>query len=149
MRYIYFILSILCTQLNAQDVTFKAEVSTDNIQIDEVFQLTLTIENGNGNFVPPVLEHFEIVGGPNVSSSMKISNGHMEKSESYTYFLKPKYAGEYMVETAYYETDENNLSSSEILIIVGGLDIQKQKRTKQEKHPSKKKIFKQQDIKTI
>lgn len=114
-----FLLVIISFAANGQELSFSSEVSTDNIDIDEVFELKYSISGGSGEFTPPILEFFEIVGGPNVQSSIQIMNGEVRREKSYIYFIRPKVEGELSIEYASLNTDDGILTTSEILIYVG------------------------------
>lgn len=127
MKYILCLIGFVCVlQVQAQEFMFSSEVSTDHVKMDEVFELTFTMENTSGEFIGPALEEFIIVGGPNVSSSIQIINGDMSQKKKYTYYLKAKYEGVLLIESAFIESDEGGVSSPEITIVVGESNLNDQ-----------------------
>lgn len=114
MRILLF---ILCTyfsfSISAQEPTFSLNVSTDSILMGNYLIATFSIENGDAkNFEAPNFEDFNIVGGPNQSSSISIVNGVSSQSLSYSYYLEPKEEGIFYIEPASVEIDGNFLETS-------------------------------------
>lgn len=103
----------------SQDFKFEVSVSSDTILMGNHFELTFAVENASrGNFEGPKFENFDLVGGPNYSSSMTILNGEMSQSTSYTYYLKPKHAGSYDLGPAYFNTEKEDITSPIITVYV-------------------------------
>ncbi|MEL6943050.1 MAG: BatD family protein, partial [Bacteroidota bacterium] len=106
--------------LSAQkDVTLKVEISTDSILMDNYFEVKFTLENADSRqFTPPLFEGFQVLSGPNTSSSMSIINGNVSQSISYSYYLKPKDIGNYYISPASIEVDGNILESEPIEVTI-------------------------------
>lgn len=119
MRIFAFLVICLFAQytLDAQDPVFKVEVSSDSILVGNYFELVFTIENAEGKFDAPNLSEFDIIGGPNTSSSFSMINGRVTQSASYSYYLKPRDIGVFTIPPAFYETDETTLETIPIDII--------------------------------
>jgi len=114
-----FFFILLSTILRAQEVKFSVEVSSDTLLVGNYFELKYTIENASGNvFEPPAFHAFNLVGGPNTSSSMSIINGEVNQSSSYTYFLHPPDIGVYIIAPAFVTVGESVLEVPPIDIIV-------------------------------
>jgi len=99
---------------------FTVEVSNDSILVGNVFKVSFTLKNADGsNFGPPELRNFfEVVAGPNMSSSVHMMNGQMNQSISYTYYLRPLNEGAYYIEPASIETPEAILETEPIEVLV-------------------------------
>lgn len=98
---------------------FTVEVSTDSILLGNYFQVKFTLENANGeNFQAPVFEGFQIVSGPNVSSSISIVNGEVSQTASYTFYLEPNDIGNYYIQAASIQAGENVLETTPLQVIV-------------------------------
>lgn len=98
---------------------FMVEVSTDSILLGNYFQVKFTLENANGeNFQAPVFEGFQIVSGPNVSSSISIVNGEVSQTASYTFYLEPNDIGNYYIQAASIQAGENVLETTPLQVIV-------------------------------
>lgn len=106
--------------LTAQEnPVFKVEVSTDSILMDNYFEVKFTLENADSRqFIPPSFENFQVLSGPNTSSSMSIVNGDVTQSISYVYYLKPKDIGNYYIAPASIETDGQTIESEPIEVII-------------------------------
>jgi len=89
------------TMLKAQGkpVKFTVEVSTDSILMGNYFEVKFILENANGqNFeVPDFSENFNVLSGPNFSSSFSMVNGGMTQSQTITYYLEPRDIGSFYI----------------------------------------------------
>lgn len=98
---------------------FKVEISKDSILMDNYFEVKFTLENADSRqFTPPTFEDFQVLSGPNTSSSMSIVNGDVSQSISYSYYLKPKDIGNYYIAPASIETDGQTIESEPIEVII-------------------------------
>ena len=80
---------------------FEIEISKDTILLGNYLEVRFTAMNIKGEFEPPKFNDFEVIGGPNQSSTMRIVNGKSSQSASYSYFIKPKETGVCYIEPAY------------------------------------------------
>ena len=104
----------------AQKVRFTVNVSPSaSVLMGNTVEVQFTLENAGGlNFQPPSFEGFEIVSGPNQSSSFSMINGTTTQSMSYSYYLEPKDIGNYYIEPASIEADGEILTTSPVEVIV-------------------------------
>lgn len=103
----------------AQDAVFSARVSSDSILLGNYIKLTFLLENTAGtDFDAPDFEHFDVVSGPNISSSTSIINGVVSQSVRYTYYLSPRDIGEYYITPASIYAAERQLTTEPIAIQV-------------------------------
>ncbi|MCX7861370.1 MAG: BatD family protein [Bacteroidales bacterium] len=88
MKHIYSIafLIIFILKLQAQDVIFKASAPT-TVATGSQFRVTYSVNAKPSSFKNPTFENFEVLSGPNTSSSTSISfvNGQMSQEISYAY----------------------------------------------------------------
>lgn len=101
-RY-FTLLLLLLVGLDAlgQDASFTATVSKNPVGLNETFQVTFTLENANGgNFRPPSFSDFNVLGGPNQSTSMSYVNGSMSQTIAFSYYLQPKNLGKFTIGSA-------------------------------------------------
>ncbi|MEM6965463.1 MAG: BatD family protein, partial [Bacteroidota bacterium] len=99
--------------------SFSVEVNKTSVLLGNYIQVTFTLKNAGGNqFEAPAFEGFDIVGGPNQSSSFSMMNGVTTQSTSYTYYLKPRDVGNLFVEPAFITVDGQTLETQPIEIIV-------------------------------
>lgn len=105
--------------IQAQDTKFTVTVSTDSILMDNQFQVSFTLENVQGTeFEAPKFGDFEVLTGPNVSSSFSMMNGTVTQTVSYNYILRPKDIGNYFIEPASIKTGEKYLETAPLEVMV-------------------------------
>lgn len=91
----------MMTASGQENVRFSVKVSTDSVLFGNYFQVHFALENASGTeFQPPAFDEFEVVSGPNMSSSFSMNNGKIAQSVTYTYYLKPKEVGNYYIQPA-------------------------------------------------
>ena len=96
----------------------KAEISTDSVLMGHYFELRITVDNLEGALEEPSFSEMDIVGGPNQSSSMQIVNGKMSSSQSYTYLLKPRNEGQYILDPIFWTTSDSTYATEPISFYV-------------------------------
>ena len=118
---IFFAMAFLATA-TAQDkpAKFTVQVSTDSILMGNYFEVKFTLENAKGhNFESPGFsDHFNVVSGPNTSTSMSVVNGEMTQSMSITYYLEPRDIGSYYILPASVEAGDKILETSPLEVLV-------------------------------
>ena len=73
----------------SQETSFTVSVWPDTLLLGNQLEVSFKLENGNSqDFTPPAFEGFNIVAGPNTSSSMMMSNGAVSQSITYSYYLE-------------------------------------------------------------
>lgn len=121
MKARYLILIILLFSISpvlAQDVKFTASVSKTTVGTGEQFEINFSL-NGNGDhFTPPGFGNFELLSGPNMSTSMESINGHTTVSNSYSYVLMSVNEGDYTIAPATVMVNGRKWSTSPIKIKV-------------------------------
>ena len=115
------LIGVLPLVLVAQDdqvQSFEVKISTDTILYGNFLEVRFVAQNLKGTFEPPEFTDFEVVGGPNQSTSMSIINGHSSQTASFSYFIKPRNTGLLYIEPAYYlNGSESNYETQPIEII--------------------------------
>ena len=101
-------------------IKFTVEVSTDSILMDNYFEVKFTLDNASGqNFeAPDFSSDFNVVSGPNFSTSMSIMNGEATQSMTITYYLEPKEVGAYYIEPASVEASGEILETAPLEVMV-------------------------------
>ncbi len=85
----------------AQQPVFKAFSDARQVLKDSYFEVSFTLENGEGiNFKPPNFRNFKVVSGPSQSVSTTIVNGKMSREISFIYGLLPKAVGQLTIGSA-------------------------------------------------
>lgn len=115
------LLPICAGPLMAQsEPVFTVAVSTDSVLMNNYFSVTFTVENARvEDFSPPDFsEDFDLVSGPNMSSSMSIINGEMSQRCSYTFYLSPRKEGRYEIGAARVTADGDKLETKPLSIAI-------------------------------
>ncbi len=112
-----FLLVGYCT--NAQ-VKFSASISPAEIGKDEYAQLKLMVENAKEvqQIVPPNLNNFIILSGPNQESGMTMVNGVVKKYIALNFVLKPKTTGIFTIGAAMAKADAGDYKSNPVTLKV-------------------------------
>lgn len=103
MRFLIILFVCISSSSFGQDKSahFTTEVA-DTVGFKGVFNISFVLKNSSGKDIklPDLEEHFIVIGGPNVSSSSMFINGEMSQELSYSYYLKPKSVGTFVIEPA-------------------------------------------------
>ena len=120
LRLSLLIITLLCSSFgfSQNDGTFTMDVSSDTVLLGNTFTLTYSIENLEGEFVPPDLSDFRVVHGPNVSSQFSSINGVVSRRSSYTYYLLPIEEGVGTIGSAKVGYDNEWAELEPVLIII-------------------------------
>jgi hypothetical protein len=90
--------SLAIALLLAQDVQVQATVSAPRVGIEDVLELTVSIQGGEADRDPelPPLDEFR-VAGRSTSSQIQIVNGRMSSTYAYIYQLLPQKEGSFTI----------------------------------------------------
>ena len=122
-RFLKFTLIILLIfpagRITAQ-VKFSASVEPARIAKDELTQLKLAVENGADiqKILPPLLNDFVVVSGPNQESGMTMINGNVKKIVALSYLLKPRKPGKFTLKPATAVVDGTTYHSAPVTVEV-------------------------------
>lgn len=103
---------------NAAEISFTASVNRNPIGTNEQFSITFTINAQASNFQAPSFRDFNILSGPNQSTSMQFINGNMSQSVSFTYYLQAKSEGTYRIDPATIEVNGVKIKSNALTLNV-------------------------------
>ena len=83
---------------HAQDISFEARIDKTRMSYQDVLMLSLVLSGGNVDMnatpdMPELGENFDILRGPNRSTSISIVNGRQSSSVTIQYMLSPKKTG--------------------------------------------------------
>ncbi len=121
MRFLTSLCIVLFAGLQAfsQSPALTITVSNDSVLLGNIIVVTFSVENTSKDKVLfPDFDGFNQVSGPNVSTSMRIVNGQVSQSASYTFYLEPLEIGDAYIEPASLETDDGYLETAPQLIRV-------------------------------
>ncbi len=122
-RYCLFIFAFLTLSLEAQ-VNFKATTDARQVVEGGTFEVSFTLENGEGdNFQPPSFGSFRVVSGPSQSYRSTFINGKSSTSIGFTYMLQATKPGKFTIEGATIVVKGNTLRSNALSVeVVKGKD---------------------------
>lgn len=83
--------------MNGQNGSISVQIDKDTLYLNESVNVEFVIENCGGNFELPGFENLEIIGGPNVSTSLTIINGLKSQKTTYTLRLLPMESGNFEI----------------------------------------------------
>ncbi len=107
---------LFVTGVNAQKLT--ASVNKNPVGINDRFQLSFELNDKGNNFRAPSLNDFNVLSGPNQSTSMQIINGGMSQSIIFSYILQPKKEGAFKIEPATIEAGGKIILSNMVTVNV-------------------------------
>lgn len=132
-QIIALLLLISAAEMQAQEVVFQASVSNGVVEAGASFRLSFSVNAKADNFVPPDLNAFAVLSGPNMStsSSVQIINGRMTQSVSYTYnyVLQAVQEGSFTIGPASIDVDKKTYNTDEVPVTVVQGSGQQQKVT--------------------
>lgn len=117
----FYILTILvfASQVLFAQVEFKTSVSKSNLGVNQRFRIEFSVDKqGADNFKPPSFSDFKVVGGPSSSVSQSWINGKASYTQTYIYILEPKREGEFIIEPASIEYNNEIVKSNAVKITV-------------------------------
>ena len=105
MKRILTLICLLVINFSFSQIKFEAEVSKNNLGVNENLRVDFKMNKDGDNFNPPSFDGFSVVGGPNQSVSNSWINGVRSFSKTYSYFLSPLKKGKYTIGQASIEID--------------------------------------------
>lgn len=102
----------------AAEISFTATVNRNPIGTNEQFSITFTINAQASNFQAPSFRDFNVLSGPNQSTSMQFINGNMSQSVSFTYYLQAKSEGTFRIDPATIEVNGVKIKSNALTLNV-------------------------------
>ena len=75
MKRILTLICLLVINLSFSQIKFEAEVSKNNLGVNENLRVDFKMNKDGDNFNPPSFDGFRVVGGPNQSVSNSWING--------------------------------------------------------------------------
>ena len=111
---------LLCTNLLFAQSKFVATASKTNVGVGEQFEVDFTINAGGTHYTQPDFHDFQVLSGPNISSSFASINGVSTMSISYGYILTATKEGTFTIDEAAIVLNGHTLTTSSIKIKVKG-----------------------------
>lgn len=115
-----FLFCLLQLSISAQgNVNFYTQVDAVKIIEGSYVEVQFILENDSGSdFTPPSFNGFDVLSGPNQSTSMTIVNGRRSNKISLTYTLRPKNVGVQKIGAAKIKTKSGIRSTDPVRIEV-------------------------------
>ena len=124
MRSVFVGTLLAASVASAQDVRVEATVNAERIGIEDVLELTLSIEGGDADREPelPRLDAFR-VAGRSTSSQIQIVNGRMSSTRAYIYQLLPQNEGTFEIGavTVHVEGKAHTTKPIRVVVVPGSL----------------------------
>jgi hypothetical protein len=113
---ILLILLLLTGELVTAQVKFSATITPEQISKDEYAQLRLIVENAKEveQILPPVLNNFIVISGPNQESGMTMINGDVKKYIAINFIIKPKGPGNFTIPSTGARADGREFRSNPV-----------------------------------
>lgn len=128
--YILTLLLFCSLRLFAQGVRFTAEAGQPVVGTGEQLAVTFTVNAGGENFNPPGFGSFQVLAGPNLSTSMTSINGNTSESTSYSFILMATKEGEFTLGPASIQVNGHRYTSNPVKIkVVKGHPAQQQQQS--------------------
>ncbi len=113
------LLSLSISVAFSQDASFTATASKKDVSVGEQVQVSYTLNGSGRGFQPPLLNDFNVIMGPNQSTSMQFVNGNMSQSISFTYYMQAQKEGTFKIGPASIEINGKRVQSNSLTITVG------------------------------
>ncbi len=118
--------------LVAQSLSVK--VSKNPVAEGEQFQVTFSFNASGSAFRGPAFGDFDVLGGPNASTSIQIINGQMSQTQTFSYYLRARNAGSFQIREASIRVGDKEFRSPSFRIdVVKGRGGQSPQGGQQEK----------------
>ncbi|WP_158991890.1 BatD family protein [Mucilaginibacter sp. L196] len=111
---------LLYTSLLFAQGKFVATASKTNVGVGEQFEVDFTINAGGTHYTQPDFHDFQVLSGPNISSSFASINGVSTMSISYGYILTATKEGTFTIDEAAIVLNGHTLTTNSIKIKVKG-----------------------------
>lgn len=115
------LLVLLCQNILAQEITFKASVSKNRLGINERLRVIYSVDKqGVDDFTPPSFKNFKVVAGPMTSTNFFYVNGKQSFEQSYSYTLQPIKKGVLKISSATAKYKGNTIKTNTVKVTVTG-----------------------------
>lgn len=103
--------------VSAAEITFEAS-SKSTVAVGERFQVAFELNTNGTGFKAPSFAGFDILSGPNQSTSMQFINGNMSQSLTYSFVLQATKEGTFTIPGAKIKVNGTEIESNELKITV-------------------------------
>ena len=114
---IFCAISFCALTTQGQEPIVRAELCSDTVMVGHQFTLTYIVDDGQVNGLnDPDLTAFNLLSGPNTSSSMSFINGEMSAKSSVNFVLQAREPGDYTIEPATLTVDGEQIQVDSLSI---------------------------------
>lgn len=119
MNYVLMLMLVLTGigRVSAAEITFEASAKS-TVSFGERFQISFTLNNNGSNFRAPSFAGFDILSGPNQSTSMQFNGSAMSQSLTYSFVLTATKEGTFTIPPAKIKVNGTEIESNELKITV-------------------------------
>ncbi len=120
-RLKYWLLTVFSSFLLHQHAgaqSVYAQVSNKRVQVGMPFEYAIVISVGANNYTPPSFKDFEVISGPNQSSSVQYVNGVMSQQMIISFHLVPKKEGKFTIGPAYVNSGNQRYEAAAVTVEV-------------------------------
>ena len=120
---LFFIVLLLLVNSNLIGQKFELTADKTTVKQNERFQVYFTFEGGEGSnlkgFSPPNFKNFKILSGPNQSSSIRMINGNVSSTITYSYIVIAPNIGKFTIESGSTQYKGKKYKSNTLTLNVG------------------------------
>jgi hypothetical protein len=102
----------------AKSQKFETQLSSNQIQVGQRLKVSYVLNSKGTNFRGPKFYGFQVLSGPNQSTSMQIVNGNMSSSITYSYILQAVKEGTHTIKGARIDAEGKALTSNDVNVRV-------------------------------
>lgn len=102
----------------AKSQKFETQLSSNQVQVGQRLKVSYVLNTKGDNFRGPKFFGFQVLSGPNQSTSMQIVNGNMSSSITYSYILQAVKEGTHTIKGARVEAGGKALTSNDVNVRV-------------------------------
>ena len=118
-QFLLYILMIFPLMATAQDVSFRAEASAEEVEVGEQFSISYTIEGADfTGFRPPEFEGLQFLGRGNSESRSISGTGEIQVKKIFTFYLAALSNGTYTIKPATLTVRNKTFNSKAVTIKV-------------------------------
>ena len=104
-------------RVSAAEITFEASAKS-TVSVGERFQISFALNNNGSGFKAPSFAGFDILSGPNQSTSMQFNGSTTSQSLTYSYILQAAKEGTFTIAPAKIKVNGTEIESNELKITV-------------------------------
>jgi hypothetical protein len=113
-----FIALLAFGKVYAQEPSLTATLSESNVAVGDQFEISFSLNTNGRNFQTPAFSDFQVLSGPNQSTSMQFVNGQMTQSVVFSFILLAKKEDTFKIGPAIVDVGGKKMQSNIVTIKV-------------------------------